>query len=255
MAERKRIMQVMGTVFNVTDYIELGSVARGWQFSREVTEKDYAYADRLGKIVLPVGSNHRLSARMIEPTPAWFARMTGGTVENGRGKWTTEVITRAANTITLTNGAAANQAVVGIARVVSTTDKTRRYKVASSPVAGASYTLATNVLTVHADDTGTTFEVTYYWTDTSALAGSKLVIPVQTMPGKIRILLPYIYQNLDDGTFDKTLYIDCANVQPIGGFTIGGEVQSDVEVPFDAVALNETAGDITMYFDNYNPLY
>ena len=80
------------------------------------------------------------------------------------------------------------------------------------------YTLATNVLTFHAAETGTQFEVTYLWDDTTASSGVNVVIPVQAMPGKCRVILPYSFLSTVDGTISKTLCIDCKNVQPLGNF-------------------------------------
>ena len=71
---------------------------------------------------------------MREFTPAWAARMVGGSVdEDHRQKWTTEVITKDGNTVTFTNGAAANQSVVMVGSVINVSDKTARTKVAQLP--------------------------------------------------------------------------------------------------------------------------
>ena len=42
--EQKRILQAIGPVMNITDNISLGRLAENWQFTRELTPRDYNLA-------------------------------------------------------------------------------------------------------------------------------------------------------------------------------------------------------------------
>lgn len=244
----------MGLVFDVTDYIHLGNTAKSWKFAQEYQKEELPLADRVGVRSLNVMAKYKLESTLRQFTAALAARMTGGTSANGLMRIVRETITKSGNTVTLTSGAGANQAVVGIINVYDTVNKTYRAK-AGAAAANEAYTLATNVLTMHASDTGTTFEVTYAYTDTSSSIGTKLVIPSQSFPSQCRVLLPYAYQQTDGSFPSKWMIVDAQKALPVGPIEIGAEAQAFVEIPFNCDILNEADGDLTFYFDSFNPAF
>jgi len=251
-AAKKRRIKIVGTVFDVTDGINLaGEFAAGWNFSAENEVQQIPYSNKLTKNSLPVGKNYSAEVRISELTPGIVARLTGGSAANTRREKTIEVITKVTNSVTLSNGDGANQSIIKIIRIRDVVNKTDRY-VAGTAVAGDAVTISGAVLTCHASDTGTQFEVEYEWQDTSASVGTYIIDPPTTLPGKCELHFCYGLQDVDSGLVDKYLIIQCKKCQP-KSHSIGGDAQADGIVPIAFDIVNESSGDVTYWWSNYNP--
>ena len=252
MASKKRRMQLIGTVFDVTDGANVGGeFAAGWNFNFESEVQQLPFSSKLGKQSFPVGKNYSGEIRITELTPAIVARITGCSIENGRRSVTRETLTKATNDITLTNGGGTNQSIIKVLLIRDTVNNTDRY-VAGSAVADDAVTITGNVLTCHASDTGTVFDVEYEWQDTSASAGSKIIDLPTTMPGFCELHFTYALIDPDTNLADKVMIVQCKKCL-IKGLTLGGDAQALLNVPLPVDIVNKDSGDVAYYFDNYNP--
>ena len=247
----KSIQRALGLMFNATDYICLGRLAQASMFEIELASEKIKYADRTGSKTIPVESSYRIQGTLKELTPGWISRFTAGSLATGGQIYYKETVTKSGATLTLTHGSGGTEGGLLILDVTDTTNKTQRKKVSASPVADDSYTLATKILTLHASDTGTTFEVTYIYTD-SATADGKIIVPSQTFPGLCRILLACQMVNPNTGAVTYQV-VDCAKCQPTGKMPFGGDVQKLLDTPITFDVMNEVDGDIVIYPNGYNP--
>lgn len=246
----KNLLMVRGGIFNVSDNISLGELIPNWKWTHEIETERLQQADRISRKPVPVGTSTMLDVQVKEFTPAWLARMLGATAGTGLKKRITETLTKATNDVTLTYGAGGTQSLIGIERVYDVVNKTYRYK-AGAAVAGDAYTLAGKVLSMHASDTGTIFEVTYTYGDTAS--GTKVTAPVLGLPSVCRLVLAYAMIPPGGGTVNQYLVIDAAKCQPVGKIEIGGDAKSLVNIPLQFEVYNEAAGDIEYFFDTVNP--
>ena len=238
-------------MFDATTYQCAGRLAQASVFEMELASEKIKYADRIGSLTLPTESNYRIQATLKELTPGWITRFSGGSLATGGEFYKRETITRSGNTLTLTNGSGGTEGGLLILDVTDTTNRTARKKVGSSPAANDSYTLSGKVLTLHASDSGTTFDITYIYTD-SATTDGKIVVPSQVFPGQCRILLAHQLLNTSTGAVTYEV-VDCAKCQPIGKLPLGGDSQKLVDIPIEFDVMNEVDGDIVIYPNGYNP--
>lgn len=252
MASKKRRIQLIGTVFDVTDGVNVGGeFAAGWNFNFESEVQQLPFSNHLGKQSFPTGKNYTGEIRITELTPSIVARITGCAVENGRRTITRETITKSGSTVTLTNGGGTNQSIIKINLIRDTVNNTDRY-VAGSAVAGDAVTISGAVLTCHASDTGTTFYVEYEWQDTSASAGSKIIDLPTSMPGFCELHFAYALVDPDTNLPDKTMIVQCKKCL-IKGLSLGADAQAILNVPLAVDIVNKDSGDVVYWFDNYNP--
>jgi hypothetical protein len=245
MSVDKKLVKVAGLLADVTNNQAIGTLGKAFEFEMEPTVERLLVAWTAGEKVIPVGMKFKVRATIRQLSAGWIAAMTGATAANGLLKPCKEQLTKAANALTLTNHGG-NKACVMVTEVYDTVNKTYRYK-AGAAVANDAYTYSAGVLTLHASDAGTVFDVTYIYTDSTAAAGVKLIIPPTALPSQIRLILCYGLLPTTGGAISDYICIDAQKCQLVGAVKIGGEIGSFSETPIELECENTSSGDIVWY--------
>lgn len=250
--DTKRFQWGQGLVFNITSDICLGVLSKSWKLIPEPESLKIPLAACRGDKTVLSKINFRVEAIFHEMTPEWFADLFGGTIATGGLLYRKETLTRSGNTFTMTPPAGGTQAIVGeplIRDIVNNTFRT----VAVATAEDVSFTRSGLVLTCHADDDAQSIEVMYIYSDTGTASG-KIIVPTQTLPGVVRLVLPWALQNPDTGTIVYHTF-DCQKCVPTKLPEFGGDVQTlhEFAVGFDVNV--EADGDLVYYPNGYNPTY
>lgn len=254
--DRKLLQYGIGLVYNVTSGLCLGEFAADWKIIPELKVDDIPFAHVFDDGAVPIGRRFRVQATLQELTPQWLADFTGCALANGGKFYLKENVTSSAGTITLTKGAGGTEGFVGIASCKHIASDTYRVE-DSSAVANVSFTRSGKTLTLHGSDiglNGEVFEVAYFYTD-SATTDGKMVIDPTLIPGQVALLLPWAYVNPKTGAISHYVVWDCTKCVFTKLPEIGGAVQGRHSMQFEARVIVQSAGDLVVYWNGYNPTY